>query len=231
MAKRKRVPRKPGEIHERLRRQYRYLTRSATFFDSGAEDEAERLAGACRVLFSDTGGTSLITQLHARHSFKLPDTAVLDVMGMHVGIPMKLHAVDEHGNEVTPQFAAGGLIEIVDTPKGPRWGAPLDARMHDARWLPLDRWLSEPVVRDSTGITHSRDDFIRVLRNQEGGSHVDPTIEEDYARLRDDTLGALSDAGEGWQPPALNVVEASMRQIAHEAIRAVEQQLSPILSS
>ena len=109
--------------------------------------------------------------------------------------------------------------------------------MPDAKWLKLDRWLQTPAVRSSTGVTHSRWDFIRVLANQEGGAHVDPTIEREYAQLREGTLGAVTFPADQVPPPAesilspgRNVVEASMRQIAHEVQRALEKQFSTILS-
>jgi len=76
-----------------------------------------------------------------------------------------------------------------------------------------------------------------VLANQDGGAHVDPKLDADYVKLRNDTMGrlfgappnpgatALEGAIEGidWKRPDTNVVKATMRQIAHEAIRDVER--------
>src|SRR5450759_3899729 len=74
---RPRVPRVSGELVEALRSQYGFLVRSAAAFDAGAEDEAIRLALISRVLFSESGGKSLMQQLGAHKTITLPDTAIL----------------------------------------------------------------------------------------------------------------------------------------------------------
>jgi hypothetical protein len=198
-----------------------------------------RLAIICRVLFSESGGKSLMQQLGAHKTITLPDTAVFDAQPIAPGISIQLIGTDAEGNEgVVNDESCGGLTELTNGPRGGmRWTAPLDTRMPQARWMKLSAWLSSVAVRSSTDVTHSRWDFIRVLANQEGGAHLDPTVEISYTQLRGDTLGVLSGPFtpapgggfpekidlEAMQPPETNVVEASMRQIAHEAIRALEK--------
>jgi hypothetical protein len=222
-----------------------FLTRSAAEFDKGAEEEAVRLAGACRVLFSESGGSSLVRQLGVHKTIQLPDTAQFDRQVIGPGLSIQMVGEDERGNDLTlPIEARGGLVDLGQGTGSMRWFAPGDTRMEGAAWLPLPRWLSAAAVRGSSGATHSRWDFIRVLTNQEGGAHVDSTIDADYAQLRADTLGVLSGPIDvlvepdgsirfpdeidmsGMLAPEANVVEASMRQIAHEAIRGLERQFS-----
>ncbi len=185
-------------------------------------------------------------QLGAHKSIVLPDTAILDFQPIGPGMGVQLMGTKAGSDEqvVLNAGGPGGVVDLVDTPEGMRWIAPLDARMAQATWKKLPQWMSAVAVRGSTGITHSRWDFIRVLANQEGGAHVDPSVEITYRDLRIDTLGVLSGPVEippggglpekidieALQPPDSNVVEAAMRQIAHETIRALEKQFPSELS-
>lgn len=243
-----RVPRRSGELVEALRSQYRFLVRSAKAFDEGAEDEALRLAVSCRVLFRESGGKSLMQQLGASKTIKLPDTAILHERTGPIR-NFQLIGTDEDGNEGTVLASGddppGGLTDPADgRDGGMRWTASLDTRMEGASWINLSEWLAADAVRGSSGVIHSRSDFIRVLANQEGGAHIDSTVEADYAELRSDTLGvavgtvpsapvtSTNEMLEGivWELPETNVVEASMRQIGHEAIRALEKHFAADLS-
>jgi hypothetical protein len=197
-----------------------------------------RLAATCRVLFTESGGgKSLMQQLGTHKTITLPDTAILDKRAYGPIAAFTGFGKDAEGNRVelfNDNDPPGGLVVNNTSPDGRmRWTAPLDARMQGTSWSKLPKWLSTPAVRGSSGVTHSRSDFIRVLANQEGGAHIDPTVEADYAQLRSDTGGVMIGTFKlgapqtlehmDWESPETNVVEASMRQIAHEVIRALEK--------
>jgi hypothetical protein len=232
-------PRQPGEVSEQLRTQFGFLTRRIASFDEGHEKEAVALAGVCRVLFSDSGGMSVIKQLGARTELKLPDTAILDWSPVGGGIFVQVRQVNPDGSEGPLSDSTGGLAELNGLADDLRWIAPLDDWMDRARWMGLDEWLTKPAVRGSSGTTYSRQDFIRVLANQEGGMHFAPTVDSAYAKLRDDTMGAaihplpgnqIMAPREEFVAPGLNVVEASMRQISHEVQRGLEDTFGATLS-
>ena len=183
-AKPPRIPRPPGELANRLRGQFGYLVRSAMAFDEGVEDEAPRLAGACRVLFIPGSGKSLVYQLGAHKSITLPDTSIRNQQAVAPGVAIQLYGTDAQGKPLTaPRTALGGLAAPAADLRGTRWVAQGDAWMLSARWVPLQTWLMAPAVRSSSNKDYSRWDFIRVLANQEGGMHVDPTVEADHVQL------------------------------------------------
>jgi hypothetical protein len=220
----------------KLAQQCGFLCVSAQAFDAGFEAEAQRLAATCRVLFMPAGRVSLMYQIGAHRTLTLPDTANFDFHGGVVQLQGERDGEPYHTGE-----APGGLT-ILSTGRGDaRFAAPFDTRMDEAEWVPLKTWLNRVAVRGSAGITHSRRDFIDVLANQEGGTHVDPTVDEAYMQLRTDVLGILLGAPQVEKgpdgtvraaktldlgrltPPDSNIVEASMRQIAHEVLRALEK--------
>ncbi len=45
------------------------------------------------------------------------------------------------------------------------------------------RWWEEIVIKDLGGKTFNRRDVVLALANTEGGAHVDPLLNEDYAQL------------------------------------------------
>jgi hypothetical protein len=176
-APRRRIPRPPGELPTKLREQFGFLQVSAQAFDAGFEAEAVRLAGICRVLFMPAGGQSLMYQLGKHDAITLPDTADFEFHERR-GLP-----------PLGSPLAPGGLTVIGHRGPQPCFRAPLDSRMDTAEWVPLKTWESRVAVRSSAGVTHSRADFIEVLANQEGGMHIDPTFDEAYGTLREDTMG------------------------------------------
>jgi hypothetical protein len=89
---------------------------------------------------------------------------------------------------------------------------------------PFNKWWEEVVIKDKTGTLFSRRDLVLAMANQEGGAHVDPHLDEQYARLtrfnsqgwRVRTVGTV-------RPPDNSLVAANVRQIAHEVLVSIEQ--------
>lgn len=60
------------------------------------------------------------------------------------------------------------------------------------------------------------------MANKDGGSHVDPTLTTDYARLvKDNSLG-FTWVEEGIERPASGPEKAAIRQIAHEVLSSLK---------
>src|SRR5438034_3485855 len=67
-----------------------------------------------------------------------------------------------------------------------------------------------------------RRELIRVVANQDGGSHVDPALDETYARLtRDNSMGWV-EVSAGVEQPMPEPATASVRQMAHELLRVLD---------
>jgi len=244
---RARIKRAPEELRDQLREQYGFLQRSAAAYDSGFEGEAMRLATTLRVLLYDGGSSrSLLRQLQVKDRLRFQDTALYP----------------------SPYLVqkAGLVIIQITTGVEARHVTPLDmltpSRIH--RPLPFKPWWTLKVIEGSQGRTYSRGDLVLTMANQDGGAHVDPDLDADYAALRHDSLGvthisepadpvesgalndsvafglALQAGPDGSRPDASenlrtgtpaqgNVAGASIRQIAHEVLKTLGDQLRSLL--
>lgn len=102
--------------------------------------------------------------------------------------------------------------------------------MTKRKWLRYPEWWREAVVIcDSKRKTVSRWQIIDWAANQDGGAHVDANLDESYH-----ALSRL--AGSGWRTsipgsdePVKGVVDASIRQIAHECLSTFHRKLPHII--
>jgi hypothetical protein len=80
-------------------------------------------------------------------------------------------------------------------------------------------WDSNIIFKDSRGETFTRRTIVLAVANQDGGSHVDPELDAEYAGLsKENSLGwtfRIADKEVAWPN---NPVPASVRQIAHETL-------------
>jgi hypothetical protein len=187
------VPQSSDELMRQLRDNIGFLKSSASDFDSGNTSEAKRLAATIRLLVHD-GGTSksLLGQLGLKAALRLPTT------------------ITRHN----PQNLLGycGLVGFALGSTGARYWAPLGdgpPTRYLRAPLPFDEWWNETVIVDTNHATFSRAQLIRTLADQDGGVHVDPSLDAAYAALtRDDSAG-------------YNLTEIelhSVRQIAYELL-------------
>ncbi len=196
------VQRTPGELQELLQEQLGFLQRSADAFDGGFEGEAKRLATTVRVLCHDTGASrSLLGLLGTKDTLRYVDTALpYDPNNMlaHSGL---VHVALRPGKSEPRPFLDGG---------------PFDRSVLFAQW-----WDGIAFV-DDRRTEHSRKDLVLALANKDGGAHVDPALNEEYARLtRENALGFFDVSPPGGPVPAANQVPAAMRQIAHELLKTL----------
>jgi len=87
-------------------------------------------------------------------------------------------------------------------------------------------WWTRMVMRDTKGGRYTREDLVLVVANQDGGGHVDPSIDEAYGDLsRDGSLGITFEVT-GPQPRrwTQNPVPPAIRQIAQEVLWTLENQ-------
>jgi hypothetical protein len=225
----RRIARTHAELVEHLRRQIRFLVRSADAYDQGDEAEAQRLAVVVRTLIHDTRASrSLFVQLGLVGLFEFVDTA---------------RAVQPRN-----MMATSGLVQVgfsTNPPSG-RYVAGLGN-------LPPDRlrhrtafsvWWNRAVTKPRNGMEYSRADMVLAVANREGGAHVDPLRDPIYeALVVENGLGwrhtadadhvgliwsQVEDAVPG-EPMEGDPLLAAVRQIAWELNETVSGQLSAIL--
>jgi hypothetical protein len=237
-----------ASFENQLERQLNFLRRSALEFDRGNHDEAIRLATTLRVLLHDTqNSTSLLTHLGIKNHLRFIDTGLYrDRLNQ---------ALDQWVAEVSPgNIIAGvtpgeaGLVEVGIGPDGkPGWFPPLrERRFPDgspkarASIEPqqFENWWNTPLVEASNMRQFSRLELVKIMANQDGGAHVDASLDQDYHDLNFDHLGVQMEVGinlpdrtmdTSYQPPPLrnNVAFASVRQIAFEFLLTMQRYLAP----
>lgn len=206
-----------------------FLRTSAAGFDGGVEAEAKRLAVQIRVLVHDASGNrkgrsvSLLTQIGVRDRLPWLDTAIVpDPTWVDFGL---------------------GLCRLAGEGKGPDlrffYAPPLGDLGPDRLHPPASfvDWWTQPVLADRMGHTFSRANFIDRVANQDGGAHVDAKLDESYEALtRGNSMriaagkGMLgfnigSNLAEDPGPPGSSIALVSVRQIAYEVLRTVDDGL------
>lgn len=184
-----------------------FLRASSGSFDSGTVGEAKRLATTIRVLLHDTKQSkSLLLQLGTKHAMRYLDTA----------LPHNPHNL----------LAPHGLVGLrMETGAGARFWAPLDnlSPMRPNRMIAFADWWNAIVIVDSRKARFSRRELVLALANQDGGAHVDPNLDRDYALLtRTNTIGWQASKGEDTWPIA-DVELHSVRQVAYELLVSLER--------
>ncbi|MFD2235928.1 SEC-C domain-containing protein [Aureimonas populi] len=183
-----------------------FLKRSCKSFDEGFEEEYKRIALTIRVLLHDTRtSSSLFNQLGWKASLMLRDTAYPVVPG-----------------NVAP---FGGLV-VFGAPPSPnkeaRYIAFLDEHPNGVVRKTFEEWWNAPAFTRREMGTLSRRDLVLTAANQDGGGHVDPSLDEMYSAL---ISGALTDVSAPDQFGNLVTVtgaeRAAIRQIAHEILRTL----------
>lgn len=187
------------EIH--LKEQISFLEASVNSFDSGAEEEAKRLAVTIRILVHNTPlSHSLLGQLGKKLIFF--DTS-LDL--------------DSHN-----VLAHGGLIYILTGPHQTRYVPMLDnVSPNTVKMIDFDSWWNKPVFVDKQGRELTRKDLILTAANQDGGAHVDPSIDETYANLSRKGLDLIVNHGTG-EKTMDKPERVAIRQIAHEVLKTLK---------
>jgi hypothetical protein len=200
------VPQTLDDLEHHRREQMGFLQRSAQGYDRGFVDEAKRLAVTIRVLLHDTNQSkSLLGQLGDKDR-DFYDTAV----------------AEEVGNTTS----YGALVQMAFSPAGAMYIPYLDDPLPEGKpsLVPFAKWWARIIFRNSEGQPLSRKDLVLCVANQDGGAHVDPNLDEKYAKLRDESLGWVfsKDATHYKVRPA---ELAAVRQIAHEVLKTFDPSL------
>lgn len=195
------VPLPIEELRRQLDDQLLFLKSSAKAFDEGFEAEAKRLAVVLRVLMHDTRNSkSLLGQLGKKGGKFLGTAIPFDPANM---------------------LSHGGLVSIALGPPISRYVAELDnCPVH--QWVDFEDWWNQPVFSDDQKRVMSRADLVGVVANQDGGAHVDPSLDATYHALsRNNAMGWMASDGTEFSPME-DPARAAIRQIAHEVLRTLD---------
>ena len=196
------------EIEQQLKDQIAFLIVSCRLYDEGRHAESKRLAVALRILFHETRKSkSLLGQLHLRDISWIDTASVYD--------PKNL-------------VSHFGLISIrFDEPSGRiPWLIPKGTPPGELKKTEFNKWWSHPVLVAVAGTTErffSRQNLILNVADTDGGTHVDPGLEDVYAELsRKNILGFTAIKG-GKKYPMLYPEMPCLRQISHEVLLTLRE--------
>ena len=188
-----------------------FLKASATAFDAGFLGEAKRLATTIRVLAHDT------TQ----------SKSLLGLVGYKSGMGFLDTAYDFNPKNLMNHHGLVGLK--IGAGESGYW-APLGERIHanQNRYVFFPDWWNKVVIVDSAKAKFCRRDLVLALSNKDGGAHVDPTLDEDYANLtRNNSVGWVSNIN-GVEGALKNIELHSVRQISYEIAVSIERKLAKL---
>lgn len=195
------VPISSDELQNHLNEQISFLESSAELFDAGREEEAKRLAVTIRTLVHDTNNShSLLEQMGKKHEFY--DSSL-----------------DLDPKNILPQ---GTLISLIHGLGKSRYVPNLDNFSPEiVKMVEFDSWWNKHVFVDKQCKKLSRKDLILIAANQDGGAHVDPSLDETYAHLSRNGLDLIVSHGAGLK--RLDKLErVAIRQIAHEVLKTLK---------
>jgi len=195
------------ELLGHLKDQIAFMQESAIAYDSGFDGEAKRLAVVIRVLVHDTSqSTSLLSLLGRKRKMLFYDSA-------SKYDPRNLAT----SNCLTVMKLSANEAEYI---------APLDdlssARDKNKKRSFNNWWERLIIYKDNKNNTFTRKKLVLAVANKEGGTHVDPTLDQQYADLsRFNSLGwKLFVHGEEKDFNNTPILP-SIRQIAHEVLRTL----------
>jgi len=202
------IPQTKEELLVHLKSQIGFLTNSAQSYDKGFEAEAMRLAVAIRILVHDTSESeSLITQLNMKNIL-FYDTAS-----------------DFSPNERLTHIGLAALK------LGGTGGAEYSALLDDLppyklnKKVPFSDWWNKIVIVDKEYNQFTRKSLVLNVANKDGGAHIDPSIDKEYAALsRFNSMDWKVVVG-GVESPFKNRPElACMRQMTHEVLKTFKDE-------
>lgn len=185
-----------------LKNQIQFLKNSCESFDNNFEDEAMRIAAVIRVMLHDTSmSKSLLRQLGLKNIQFRDSATAYD----------PLNLIPTHG--LVGIHLGGGAP--------PRFSVRLGERPY--KLVSFDEWWNKIVIADEQKNKFTRKDLILALTNKEGGSHVDPLLDEDWNALtRLFSIGWKYTSAEGTLKSMEGVEKYSMRQIGFEVIESLK---------
>lgn len=192
------------ELRNQWETQIKFLVRSCEYYDKGDFDEAKRIATSLRILFHNTKKSkSLLNQLNLTHNLVFWSSSSLYTPSNLVS-SWTLLLISFNRNEVLFKPI---LLDVIGR----------------TFYLNFEDWWNE-IIFDDKSYFLCRRDIVLSIANQDGGAHVDPTLDEPYANLAKKNSLGVNYFNETHSQPHNNPAYASIRQIACEVLKSISLQ-------
>ena len=196
------------DLRESLREQINFLIASCKAYDSGFQSEAKRQAATLRVLLHDTSRSKSILKHLNKKNIKFYNFAnrynksnLVTHMGL---IEMK---VSEGEAKYIPHLD-NGRPSLYSQPK-----------------LDFNTWWNQTVIVDNEKNKFSRKHLILKVSNQDGGAHIDSSLDDDYAALsRNNSIGWIFISNGQEKEFSTKPELTSIRQITHEVLKTLKDE-------
>jgi hypothetical protein len=194
-------------ILARLKEQMEFLRTSLRAFYAGNFAESVRIATIIRVLVHESPASKPLLNMAQPDGLDLP---ILD------------HAGEWPGADVILGFAVSVRL-------GPTIAPAVDLGSSHYIVSSVCAWWNRVVFtfpsRIGTQLTYRRKQVVLILANKEGGTHVDPNEDPDYARLLTDL--PLSFADYGFQTETPDLARFLTAQSGVEMLECLKRNFSP----
>jgi hypothetical protein len=195
------------ELIKHLKEEIQLLKTSTIEYDKGHLEQARIMVTLIRKLVHDTNNqTSLISQLNKKE------------------ILFYDSAADYEPDNLLTQSS---ILIMKTRPEGREFIAPLDNsqdRIYKKREF-NNWWNRVYIFKDKNGNLFSRKDIILEVADTDGGAHIDPNLNQDYANLsRFNSLAWRYVNKKGEDKPLPSPVPPAIRQIAHEVLKTLKDE-------
>ena len=201
------IPQSKKELLGHLENQISFLKSSAQSYDKGFEAEAVRMAVTIRILMHDTPKSkSLLSQLGKKNILFYDSAYNFDPNNLMVHIGLALIRLSSRGGE---------------------YHASLDDISPERlnRKIPFIEWWNKIVISDKERNKYTRKDLILFVANQDGGAHIDPSLDYKYAKLSRFDSMAWKEVKGGVESPLKNRPElVCIRQMTHEILKTLKDE-------
>jgi len=205
--KRVRIKQTKSELQKELDNQLQLLEHLCESYDNDSKIVAKSIATSIRVLLHDNPRS---------RSYSL-----LSQLGLKSG---KFHSTAEPKIDKPNMLRVGSFSGLIGIDLGDGYFPYLDDHPPgQKRLIGFDEFWNEEIFFDQKGSSFSRKDIVLFVANQDGGSHVDPEIEEKYASLsRKNSLGWKTSIDNKTWSDLKGAELAAIRQIGHELLRTLK---------
>lgn len=190
------------DFRAHLSRQLSFLKRSCEAYDTGATDEAIRMATVIRVLVHDTkASTSLLKHLNAT--------------------TINLITSTEDPPRDAIMFYGIGVMSIGGNEES-KYFAPLDFGTI-LKPVPVSKWWNQIVFILNPQTQLSRRKIVLSAANQDGGTHVDAKLSMEYEALSaNGSIGhfTYTNGNTDFSQPVSEVHFVAIRQMAYELLNS-----------
>jgi len=186
------------DLEKHFNEQLGFLKSSCDLYDNGSLEESKRIASVIRTLLHDTKTSkSLLDQLGKKDNSIFFDSSM---------------------DQLSSGIRAGGYAGLVSISS--QGYIPNLDNVANFKFVNFEEYWNKIIFIDNKEKEFSRKDIILFLANQDGGSHIDPNLDNNYGRLsRENSIGWMSKADNSKWKPLEGVELVAVRQIGHELLK------------